>query len=1288
MPRQAPVRVATKSVEMCVELRRVLSFLAVVLVVPRINLADSEVDHESDVDELSFVLEPLDTVAIPSNSVILHCQVQTSESAVEIQWTKDNEIVSVSSSRQLLSNGSLLILNSPEEGTYWCIATVSSIGSIRSRSANLQLAFLDGSFAVEPQNISARLGDVIMFTCLIRAAPLPQIQWLKDDQELDPQGINYFIHPMEQGRGSVLEIRGVLSRDLGRYRCRATSADMSQDSAIGFLKQSVELPTVEDMLPQFVVTPKDSVINEGDGLIMHCAANGIDRNGKRTAISWLRNGVNVDLSFENERFSLTGDGNLKINRIEEDDGGLYTCRASNLENVLDASAVVSVQVSPKVQVVPKKLFAKLRSDQELACVIYGNPRPSVQWYRNGMAVVPDDYVQVVDGHNLRLLGLISSDEAMYQCMATSKAGTAQASVRLKVVEEQGQAASEAQSGVPSKPLDLSAVIISTRFVTLSWKQPESYSLTDVRGYIVSWKEVEAVRERELNTTALEANIQHLKPSCKYMFEVRAFNNIGFGQTAGPFAVTTQDEEQVPDAPVDLQVIPLSSTSLAASWESRPNNLTSPVAGYKLYYYEISDESLEKEIVVGLINSYTLAGLRKFRQYSIRVAALNSIGLGMSTDEVFCQTYSDIPSSSPENVSADVQSATSVIVHWNAPSDDHVNGLLTGYRIEHKQTEDETSRMSVTATDASQRTISFMDLLPGTEYSFSVMALTRNGSGPSSPLVVVSTLDEDLGAESRVPSTPSSLQLHPQANSVVVSWTPPSDQSVLIRGYILGYGIGIPDVYRQILDAKQRYHTIKGLKSSSEYVISLRAFNKAGEGNPLLETAITREGTTPEPATPITPPVGLKATVISSSAIVLTWSDTTLGRNQRVTDNRYYTIRYTPRVQRKPKLINSTDLNVHVEDLRPDTEYEFCVKTVKGRRQSTWSLTVINKTTEAAPGSAPRDITAAVVDNRLDWVGLSWQPPRQPNGQVTDYLIFYTQDATMKDRDWVVEGVPGDRLSITIKDLSLETTYYFKVQAHNSIGYGPSSSTIVFQTPRSDGTGGGQVDMPDDFGRLPRPKENPETRNNGQMTPVPSVSIPTTVLWISIGCIGCITFIAIVVIFGIVCHRKQAAEVHTSRQGYMPANKPKAGSKDLKPPDLWIHDRMESKIGMAHEEIDEGTAMMSRDSQEPKDDADLDSDRFRRMGQRSKPVMIPVDQPLPTRELYLPAISNGIMDANTVVVRPVYPRTQYTCQYAGAPRVNASQIPPQPSDTPGRSGLPTSPSGSIVKPVHGDRKSVV
>jgi Fibronectin type III domain len=102
-----------------------------------------------------------------------------------------------------------------------------------------------------------------------------------------------------------------------------------------------------------------------------------------------------------------------------------------------------------------------------------------------------------------------------------------------------------------------------------------------------------------------------------------------------------------------------------------------------------------------------------------------------------------------------------------------------------------------------------------------------------------------------------------------------------------------------------------------------------------------------------PPVGLKATVLSATTIVLTWIDSTLGRSQRVTDNRLYTVRYQPRggsgsgpaLSRKPKLVNTTNLNIHIEELKPDTEYEFSVKVVKARRQSAWSLSVFNKTKE-------------------------------------------------------------------------------------------------------------------------------------------------------------------------------------------------------------------------------------------------------------------------------------------------------------------------------------------------------
>ena len=58
------------------------------------------------------------------------------------------------------------------------------------------------------------------------------------------------------------------------------------------------------------------------------------------------------------------------------------------------------------------------------------------------------------------------------------------------------------------------------------------------------------------------------------------------------------------------------------------------------------------------------------------------------------------------------------------------------------------------------------------------------------------------------------------------------------------------------------------------------------------------------------------------------------------------------------------------------------------------------------------------------------------------------DATQRERDWAVEGVLGDKLSTTIRDLTPQTTYYFKVQARNSKGYGPMSPTVIFRTPGS------------------------------------------------------------------------------------------------------------------------------------------------------------------------------------------------------------------------------------------------
>lgn len=65
-------------------------------------------------------------------------------------------------------------------------------------------------------------------------------------------------------------------------------------------------------------------------------------------------------------------------------------------------------------------------------------------------------------------------------------------------------------------------------------------------------------------------------------------------------------------------------------------------------------------------------------------------------------------------------------------------------------------------------------------------------------------------ESRVPEVPGSLHVRPLVNSIVVSWSPPENQDIVVRGYIIGYGIGNPHSQTIKVDYKQRYYNIENL----------------------------------------------------------------------------------------------------------------------------------------------------------------------------------------------------------------------------------------------------------------------------------------------------------------------------------------------------------------------------------------------------------------------------------------------------------------------------------------------
>lgn len=285
-------------------------------------------------------------------------------------------------------------------------------------------------------------------------------------------------------------------------------------------------------------------------------------------------------------------------------------------------------------------------------------------------------------------------------------------------------------------------------------------------------------------------------------------------------------------------------------------------------------------------------------------------------------------------------------------------------------------------------------------------------------------------------------MRPSADSITITWNPPSSQNIKVRKYLLGWGKGIPDNLVQELDEKQRFFVIENLEPNSEYVISLRASNNVGPSPVRYANVRTRDDLPVDPVVPLLPPVGLKAHVISSNAVVLYWTDATLSKSQFVTDNRYYVVRYGTAINPKLRTYNSSELNCMIVDLRPNTAYEFTVKVVRGRRESPWSMVVQNTTLPSAPSTAPRELSAV---RSAEGLTLAWLPPKQSNGAITGYILLYTTDSSKRDRDWLGEGIVGDKHSTQLLHLQPLTNYFFKIQARNSKGNGPFSSTISFRT---------------------------------------------------------------------------------------------------------------------------------------------------------------------------------------------------------------------------------------------------
>ncbi|XP_017209684.1 neogenin isoform X2 [Danio rerio] len=1115
-----------------------------------------------------FSVEPVDVLAVRGLPAVLNCSA-ISDAPVRVEWKKDGTFLNLVADdrRRQLADGSLLIStvvhskhNKPDEGVYQCVATIDNLGTISSRTARLTVAGLP-RFLSQPEGVSVRSGGTEMLSCEVTEELVPFTRWDRDARpvELDSRVI--------QLPSGALVISNASQADAGLYRCTIDGLGPPKTTEEAELQVVTDSGAGEKL--ETLQGPVAVAKVVGESVLLPCVMKG----HPIPAIRWTFNDQPIEEAHE--RFSVIGGGSLQIVNLTEEDAGIYVCQADSGNMTSEIQAELTVHVPPRFLTRPSNTYAQESMDIIFECDVTGSPPPTVKWMKDGDTVIPSDYFRIVKQHNLQVLGLVKSDEGFYQCLAENDAGNVQASAQLIILDidvalpstvpsltaattdHVASSGSERSGPTPSAPRDVVASLVSTRFIKLTWRLPAEPHGENIT-YSVFYSLDGTNRERVENTSApgeMQVTIQNLIPDTKYSFRVVASNANGPGESSAPLTVATQLEVQVPGPAPNLQVVSVGSSTVSLSWE-RPITGNGEIQTYKLFYIEKGQESEQDVDVSGL--SYTMTSLKKFTEYSFRVVAYNKHGPGVSTEDVTVRTLSDVPSAAPQNLTLDVLNSTSIMVRWQPPPAGSLNGELTGYKLRY--------RKGLRRADAVEiSTMQIFQLIDGLErgkvYTVRVSATTVNGTGPATEWSAAETFESDLD-ESQVPGVPSSLHVRPLVNRIVVSWTPPENQEVLVRGYKIGYGIGSPHAHTVTLDYKQRFYSIDNLDASSHYVITLKAYNNMGEGVPIYNSATTRPQSAPDP-TPMLPPVGVQASVLSHDTVKVSWADNSLAKNQKITDARYYTIRWKTNIpaNTKYKMANTTSLFHTVSALKPNTLYEFSVMVTKNRRSSTWSMTAHSTTHESIPSSAPKDVTVISKEGNPRIININWQPPTEANGKITGYIIYYSTDVNAEVHDWVVEPVVGNRLTHQIQGLTLDTSYFFKIQARNSKGMGPMSDAVQFRTPKAEPSD----KMSSDQGLQVKPG-HPTLPEHGSGSNMDKQGITGSqenhiLVIVVIVSVGVFTIIAVVV-GAVLCTRRSNSHQKKKRaacKSSTSSHKYKSSSKDLKPPDLWIHhERLELK----------------------------------------------------------------------------------------------------------------------------------
>ncbi|KAB0405616.1 hypothetical protein E2I00_016186 [Balaenoptera physalus] len=374
---------------------------------------------------LRFLSQTESVTAFMGDTVLLKCEV-IGEPMPTIHWQKNQQDLTPipgDSRVVVLPSGALQIsrLQLGDIGIYRCLAR-NPASSRTGNEAEVRIL----SVAIE--------GKDAILECCVSGYPPPSFTWLRGEEVIQLRSRKYSLLG-----GSNLLISNVTDDDSGTYTCVVTykNENISASAELTVLDWKKVSPLKADLTKSLFSHTFVSISFIHNVYLLNTSKSVV---GKALRLNY--NG------YDNLRAMWLHIGKPKLTMINfvinlwlkysED---IFLGRAPKGSNNLLFRLCIFTYIEPFKSVYrvppwflnhPSNLYAYESMDIEFECAVSGKPVPTVNWMKNGDVVIPSDYFQIVGGSNLRILGVVKSDEGFYQCVGENEAGNAQTSAQLIV----------------------------------------------------------------------------------------------------------------------------------------------------------------------------------------------------------------------------------------------------------------------------------------------------------------------------------------------------------------------------------------------------------------------------------------------------------------------------------------------------------------------------------------------------------------------------------------------------------------------------------------------------------------------------------------------------------------------------------------------------------------------------------------------------------------------------------------------------------------------------------------